>query len=278
MSRSFFSGIAAVLSCSVGLSEDCNGFFPQVRSRFHMEEGQKSSYHILNIFNLASFLLTHARYHQSNCLVRSLWLFPPEIRGAWLNPWWRHLPGGEQTKWVKCHKRRDCYMSVLVGVRFMIEDQKRHRQNLLGNLYIYHLSLFSLRQVFFGSCQFLVLIFCFSAFLTSLLFPAFPASLLFAFPASLLFCILISLLLCFSASLFSLLLCFCIYFCFLLFWMFFFFSHVFLQLYFLLLCFFASCLYSLFVFVNFFCCILSCLYPEWNPRKTLGPRWNPKRP
>ena len=40
-SRSSSSGIAAVLSCSVmalALSEDCNWFLPQGRSRFHVEE------------------------------------------------------------------------------------------------------------------------------------------------------------------------------------------------------------------------------------------------
>ena len=55
------------------------------------------------------------------------------------------------------------------------------------------------------------LLLCFSCFSACLLFLllCFSASLLFAFPASLLFCFLLFLLLCFSASLFSLLLCFC---------------------------------------------------------------------
>ena len=51
--------------------------------------GRNSSYHILSIFNLASFFphpcTIHARYHQ--------W-------GAWLNPW--RLPRGEQTGLPVC--------------------------------------------------------------------------------------------------------------------------------------------------------------------------------
>ena len=96
------------------------------------------------------------------------------------------------------------------------------------------------------------LLLCFSAFLLILLLclSCFSAFLLFAFPASLLFlllCFLLFLLLCFSASLFSLpLVLLCLSTSTIL--PFYFFSHVFLLLYFLPLCFFASCLYCLFAF------------------------------
>ena len=125
------------------------------------------------------------------------------------------------------------------------------------------------RQVlfFFGSWFYAFLylwfsasqLFCFSAYIASLLTLLLCLHCCSAFPASLLFCFLLSLLLCFSAfllflllsfsaSLFSLLLCFCTSVPF-----YFYYStvslsrHVFLLLYFLLLCFFASCLYCLFV-------------------------------
>ena len=124
---------------------------------------------------------------------------------------------------------------------------------------------------------------CFSDFLLLCLhcFSAFPASLLF-------------LLLCFSAFCFScffafLLLCFPCFSAFVLLCLststillFLFFSHVFLLLYFLPV-------FTVSLFVIFFCFILFCLYPKWNPRKTLGetqrnlkeilirnPTWSPK--
>ena len=80
--------------------------------------------------------------------------------------------------------------------------------HVYGGLFIYLFFIFS-RQVLFIFLGFLVLcfpvslIFCFSAYIASLLF------LLLCFSASLLFCFLLFLLLCFSASLCSLLLCFC---------------------------------------------------------------------
>jgi hypothetical protein len=145
-------------------------------------------------------------------------------------------------------------------------------------------------------CFLVSLIFCFSAFLPSLLFLllcfsasllfAFPASLLFcfsafcfpcfsAFPASLLFCFLLFLLLCFS---FSLLLCFCTSVPF----YFYYSTFSFLQS-----CVFAAplpaplllCFLSLLslCFVILSCFILFCLYPKWNPRETLGEtQRNPK--
>ena len=114
---------------------------------------------------------------------------------------------------------------------------------LLEGLFIDWFIFFSRQVLFFLgvpgsmlSCFSDFLLFCFSASL--------PASLLF-----LLLCFLLFLLLCFSASLFSLLLCFCTFVPFYFYYStFFFFSHVFLPLYFLLLCFFASCLSCLFVF------------------------------
>ena len=120
----------------------------------------------------------------------------------------------------------------------------------LGGLFIF---LFFSRQVldFFGGSWFYAFLFLwFSAFLL-LCFSAFCFPCFFAFPASLLFCFLFFLLLCFSASLFSLLLCFCTsgpFHFYSIIVLVLFFSHVFLLLYFLLLCFFASCIYCLFVF------------------------------
>ena len=71
-------------------------------------------------------------------------------------------------------------------------------------------SMLSCFSDFLLFCFSAFLLFCFSAFLL-LCFSCFSCSafLLFVFPASLLFCFLLSLLICFSASLFSLLLCFC---------------------------------------------------------------------
>ena len=105
-------------------------------------------------------------------------------------------------------------------------------------------------------------------------------------PGSMLSCFSDFLLFCFSASLFSLLLCFCTSLPF----YYFFFSSV--------MCFccstscsFASLLpvFTVSLFFIFFCFILFCLYPKWNPRETLGetqrnpkeilirnPTWSPK--
>ena len=111
---------------------------------------------------------------------------------------------------------------------------------LKGGLFMF-VCVFS-RQVLDFLLVFLVLsfpvslIFCFPCF-SACCFPCFSAFLLFAF-----------LLLCFSASLFSLLLCFCTYVPFYFYYSTFFSAMCFLLLYFLLLCFFASCLYCLFVF------------------------------
>ena len=117
------------------------------------------------------------------------------------------------------------------------------------------------------------LLFCFSAFLLLCLF-CFSASLLFCFLLFLLLCfsaLPASFLFCFSASLLSLLLCFSASVPF----YFYYSTFSFLQS-----CVFAAilpaplllCFLSLLPLCFFpFCFILSCLYPEWNPK---DPRWN----
>ena len=101
------------------------------------------------------------------------------------------------------------------------------------------------------------LLFCFSAFLL-LYFSAFPAYLL-------------SLLIYFSASLLSLLLCFSA------FVPFYFYYSTFSSIS-LCFCYSTSCsscaslliVCTVSLFFIFFCFILSCLYPKWTPRETLG--------
>ena len=108
-------------------------------------------------------------------------------------------------------------------------------------------------------------------------------SLLLCFSASLLFCFLLFLPLCFSAFLLfaflllsafhaPLLFCFCASVPFSLYYSTFFLSHVFLLLYLLpaplLLC--VLSWLSLCFSLSFPLFILSCLYPKWNPRETLG--------
>ena len=123
--------------------------------------------------------------------------------------------------------------------------------SLLFLLLCFSASLFSLFLCFSASLLFLLLCFsCFSAFL------------LLCFSASLLF-----LLLCFSASLFSLFLCFCTSVPFYFYYSTFSFSSV--------MCFCCSTSCSFASLLPVF--ILSCLYPKWNPRETLGEtQRNPK--
>ena len=151
--------------------------------------------------------------------------------------------------WLKLatHQNNGIYIDMLV----CIPQKKKNKLELWrtlcafspflkGGLFMF-VCVFS-RQVLDFLLVFLVLsfpvslIFCFPCF-SACCFPCFSAFLLFAF-----------LLLCFSASLFSLLLCFCTYVPFYFYYTTFFSAMCFLLLYFLLLCFFASCLYCLFVF------------------------------
>ena len=171
--------------------------------------------------------------------------------------------------WLKLatHQNNGIYIDMLVCI-----PQKKNKLELWrtlcafspflkGGLFMF-VCVFS-RQVLDFLLAFLVLsfpvslIFCFPCF-SACCFPCFSAFLLFAF-----------LLLCFSASLFSLLLCFCTYVPF-----YFYYSTFFQQCVFCCStsCSFASLLpvFIVSLFLIFFCFNLFCLHPTWNPRETLG--------
>ena len=143
------------------------------------------------------------------------------------------------------------------------------------------LFLFGEQHIFFPDGY--LFLFFFGQVLFFFWVPGSLLSLLLCFSASLLFCFLLFLPLCFSAFLLfaflllsafhaPLLFCFCASVPFSLYYSTFFFSHVFLLLYLLpaplLLC--VLSWLSLCFSLSFPLFILSCLYPKWNPRETLG--------